>query len=129
MIQGITQNLTSSDFKITSHGVYTKTNGNPGLLLVHANWCGHCKHFTPVFSEISSELNGDSINFPCVAIESEELNKDGGKLSSSLKIEGFPTLLFFDQSGKIMGNYEGQRDKSSLLKNICKVYHHCIENN
>lgn len=122
-IEGIVANLKSNDFKITPDGIYTKTNGNPGLLLVHANWCGHCKHFVPIFQEINKQLNQDSITFPCVAIESEDLDS---KLSAALNIEGFPTLLFFDQSGKIIGNYDGQRDKSSLLKSICNVYHRCM---
>lgn len=125
-IEGIVSNLTVNNFKITQDGVYTKTNGNPGMLLVHADWCGHCKHFIPVFRQISQQLNQDSITFPCVAIESEELKADDGKLSKALNIEGFPTLLFFDQSGKIIGNYDGQRDKSSILKSICNVYHRCM---
>lgn len=129
MIDGITSNLVISDFKISTNGVvYTKSNGNPGLLLIHADWCGHCKNFIPTFQDINKKLNRKSISFPCVAIDSNELDTDGGKLSSALKIQGFPTLLFFDQNGKIMGSYEGKRDVSSLLDNICKVYHHCARN-
>lgn len=127
MIDGITKNCSIEDFKVMKDGVYTKTNGNPGLLLVHATWCGHCKNFIPTFVDINKRLNHDSITFPCIAIESEELKKDGGKLSTALGIEGFPTLLFFNKKGKIMGNYEGGRDASSLLNNICKVYHHCAQ--
>ena len=126
-IEGITANLKGSDFKITQDNtVYVKTNGNPGILLVHATWCGHCKHFVPTFKQISQKLNKNSVTYPCLAIESEYLNKDGGVLASALGIEGFPTIKFFDQYGKIIGDYNGARDESNILDNICKVYHHCI---
>ena len=37
-----------------------------------------------------------------------------------------PTIKFFDQSGKIIGEYQGDRSKGDLLKQVCKTYHHCV---
>lgn len=128
-IPQITSNLTTEHFKINGDGseVHIKNSyGNPGLLLVHASWCGHCKRFIPTFQSVCKRLNKNGNEFPCVAIEDAELGKDGGKLSEALNIGGFPTLKFFDQNGKIMGDYKGGRDEVDLLQTICKVYHHCI---
>jgi thiol-disulfide isomerase/thioredoxin len=125
-ISGITFNLTTKDFKINNGNVHVKTNGNPGLLLIHASWCGHCKNFTPTYQELCRKLNKNGDSFPCLAIENEELKKDGGSLSDALGVEGYPTLKFFDQHGKIVGDYNGNRQEAHLLDTICKVYHHCI---
>lgn len=126
-IQGITANLTTKNFTINGKEVHVKNpSGNPGLLLVHASWCGHCKRFAPTYQSLCKQLNKTGDAFPCVAIENEELSKDGGKLSDALSIGGFPTLKFFDQHGKIMGDYNGNRDETALLNTVCKVYHHCV---
>lgn len=126
-IEGLTANLTVNDLTINQADVYVQTNGNPGMLLVHASWCGHCVNFKPVYQEICKKLNDKSTRFPCLAIESAQLEgSNGSKLSSALKIDSFPTLFFFDQSGKIIGKYNGRRDKSSILDNVCKIYHYCV---
>jgi thiol-disulfide isomerase/thioredoxin len=129
-IPGITANLKTSDFQTGGSGnVYVNkkiTNGEPGILLIHASWCGHCKRFTPTYQGISQKLNKNRLAFPCVAIESEELKKDNGQLSKALSIEGYPTIKFFDQNGKIIGDYNGGRDEKEILNNICDVYHHCV---
>ena len=52
--------LKSSDFKVTKNGVYVhqKVNGgNPGMLLIFANWCGHCQRFKPTFNELKWALS------------------------------------------------------------------------
>ena len=126
-ISGITANLSVKDFKITKDNVFVKTNNNPGILLIHATWCGYCKRFIPAYKRVCQLLNARDTTFPCLAIESEELKADGGKLSNALNVEGFPTIKFFDQNGKIIGDYNGDRDPDSILKNICKVYHHCVK--
>jgi thiol-disulfide isomerase/thioredoxin len=126
-ISGITGNLTTKHFKIKGGEIYfNNISGNPGLLLIHASWCGHCKKFIPTYQTMCKKLNKNGDDFPCVAIEDEELKKDGGQLSTALGVEGYPTLKFFDQHGKILGDYKGPRDESNLLDTICKIYHHCI---
>ena len=115
--------LKSSDFNINNNGVYVNkriTNGKPGLLLIHANWCGYCKRFKSTFEEITSILGND---FPCTSIEHSDLNNE--KLRTALDFQGYPTIKFFDQHGKIIGEYKGDRSKKDLLKEICNTYHHC----
>jgi thiol-disulfide isomerase/thioredoxin len=115
--------LKSLDFKVNNNGVYVnthKTNGKAGLLLIYADWCGYCRRFKSTFTEISSILGDD---FPCTSIEDADLKDE--KLKTALDFQGFPTIKFFDQHGKIIGNYNGDRSKKHLLEEICKTYHHC----
>ena len=117
--------LTANDFISNSDGVYINTNitkKNPGMLFVFANWCGFCIKFKDTFNELQQQLGGD---FPLVSLEDVELKKNT-KLSDSLNVQGFPTIKFFDQNGKIVSDYNKNRDKATILQHICKVYHHCI---
>jgi thiol-disulfide isomerase/thioredoxin len=113
--------LKASDFTIKGSDVYVnKCDGNPGMLLIFAEWCHHCHKFASTFNEISDSIGKD---FCCASIESEELQEP---LSSALKFQGFPTIKFFDQNGKIIGDYNKERNKETVLNEICQVYHHCI---
>lgn len=117
--------LTSNDFKSNSGQVYINTNitkRNPGMILIYASWCGHCHRFMPIFNDLQQQLGSD---FPLLALEDAELNKNQ-QLSRDLNVNGYPTIKFFDQSGKIISDYNKKRDKASLLDHICKIYHHCI---
>lgn len=125
------QDLTIDNFKVINDSVFINPrimNGNPGIILVHAHWCGHCKRFMPTYQGIASQLNQAGDSFACLAIESEELKKDNGAVSKALNIEGFPTLFWVDQNGKVLGQYKGDRDPNTILTQVCDVYHHCILN-
>lgn len=127
-IEGITGNLTPKHFYMDANGdlFVRNSSGNPGILLIHATWCGHCKRFIPTYQSLCRKLNKKNGNdFPCVAIEDAELSKKP-ELVKALNFRGYPTIKFFDQYGKIIGNYEGERSEEKILDKICQVYHHCV---
>jgi thiol-disulfide isomerase/thioredoxin len=120
-------NLKSSDFQKYKNSVYINNNSiskTPGILLVWATWCGHCTRFKPIYQELARKLGND---FQTAAIEHSELQKSPS-LSSDLDVQYFPTIKFFDQHGKIIATYPDgeERDIPTILKHICKTYHHCI---
>lgn len=124
------QDLTIDNFKVINNKVFINPrimNGNPGIILIHAHWCNHCTKFKPTYQKIAAQLNQAGDSFACLAIESEELKKDNGAVSNALNIEGFPTLNWVDQNGKVLGQYKGDRDPNSILTQVCDVYHHCIQ--
>ena len=117
--------LNSGDFIVTKDKVYLDkkiTDGKPGMILIHAKWCGHCQRFMPTFNELVGQLKS---NFPLVSIEDADL-ANSESLTTALNFRGYPTIKFFDQSGAIIGDYKGQRSKTDVLAHVCKVYHHCI---
>ena len=129
-MEGIRANLTTDDFRVNNNVVLINPQimkGNPGMLLVHAHWCGHCKHFMPIYQKMAAQLNQANDSFSCLAIESEELKKDNGVVSKALNVNGFPSIYWVAQDGKVIGQYEGGRDTDSILTQVCNVYHHCIE--
>ncbi len=125
-ISNITNNLTPKNFKIIDNNVFITNNNKPGILLIHATWCGHCTKFIPIFKALNQKLNKNGVKFPCFAIEDASLKQDGGNLARALNINGFPTIKFFDQHGKIIGDYNGSRNQNDLLTTICRVYKHCV---
>lgn len=129
-ISNISYNLSINDLNTNGSNVFVNKHivkGEPGIILFWGDFCHFCHDFIPIFQQLNKKLNNQSILFPCIAIESGELNKNN-KISETLNIQGFPTIKFFDQTGKIIDDYNGSRDIDSLLNRICKVYHHCIKN-
>ena len=120
--------LKASDFQVKGKNVFInpdKINNVPGMLLIHATWCHHCVKFTSTFNEISDNIGN---GYSCASIESKELeNQDS--LVTALNFQGYPTICFFSQTGMIMNQYTGPRDKKSNLDEICKNFHHCIATN
>ena len=118
------KHLKVTDFQNGGSAVYIKktiTQNNPGMLLIYADWCGHCQRFKPIFNEIHSKIGK---SFSCVSINDVELER-GPELAKALAFRGFPTIKFFDQNGKITQDYTGDRQSSEILTHICKFYHRC----
>jgi len=114
--------LKASDFTSKGNTLFVNVGKKvPGILLIYADWCGHCHRFLPVFNELSNTLGP---NFVCAAIESEHISQ---ALHKQLNFQGYPTIKFFDQNGKIVGEYKGERNKKNILDYICTNYHHCIK--
>ena len=97
----------------------------PGLLLVRADWCGHCKKYLPTYKKLA-KMFPDNGDFLIVDIESKQLEKSN--VSSVLQnyVRYYPTLLFFDSQGNIKQKFEGDRENlSEVLKKICSMYRVC----
>lgn len=119
-------NLKSSDFVTKKNGVYVthpSAIGTPGMLLIWADFCGHCHTFIPKYKQIAKFLGEE---FKCMAIENGQF-KNNPELSDALEVQYFPTIKFFDQNGKIIGTYPSNqpREIDQVLKYVCEVYHHC----
>lgn len=120
------QTLDASSFKLTGGKLHIKGVNQPGMLLIHADWCGHCKTFKPVYRQLDKKLNSSGNAFPLLAIEDTYITK---QLATALNFRGYPTIKFIDSNGKIIGDYEGPRELESLLSKICEVYHKCVKKN
>jgi thiol-disulfide isomerase/thioredoxin len=65
------------------------------LVLVYADWCGHCQKFKPTMEQLE--------NIPERSIQTARIRDDMFPKSpiSSAKIEGYPTLMLVDKSGNV----------------------------
>lgn len=116
--------LKASNFVVEDgKAVYTGANGIPGMLLIFATWCGHCKAFTGTFNDIAENIGPD---FAMTSIESAELENQT-ELVEALKFTGYPTIAFFNQQGTVVGQHRGARDRDTILDSMCKLYHYCAK--
>lgn len=117
--------LRASDLALGKDGVYVVNNqtvNTPGMLLIWADFCGHCHRFLPEYEKLCQKLGRD---FKCAKIENEEL-KLTQTVDSALQVDSFPTIMFFDQWGRLIKTHKGARDEATLMNEICNVFHHCI---
>ena len=76
------------------------------LIYFYMNGCGHCKTFSPVWDEFTSNYNGD------LKLNKYETN-EAGSMIEKYKIQGFPTVLLIDEKGN-KKEFEGDRTIQGL---------------
>ena len=104
-----------SFMNVTSLG---QMNGLKGLLknntvilvLVYADWCGHCQRFKPDWKSLGKM---PSRNVPMVSIRDDVFPKS--PLQSMMSVDGYPTVAVVNTAQNIAVNVQN-RDKNSLSK-------------
>jgi thioredoxin 1 len=84
------------------------------FLDIYATWCGPCKNLkanTFSNSEVGSFYNKNFIN---VALDGE--HGDGKILMQKYGLKSFPSLLFFDENGKIIGQSVGYHNSNQFIE-------------
>lgn len=87
--------------------VQVKSQTGKQLVLFYAPWCPHCKDMLPDWDRFT-EANRSNVAVKKVNSELEP------ELIKEYDIQGFPTILLLDGSGKTIAKYEGERDSKSL---------------
>lgn len=105
--------LTKSDFieadsvsKFTVKGF----EGKRGLVVMYAEWCGHCKNMVTDYKSIASKAKVNSKRY-CAAVNCVQEKE----LAENLGVKGFPTIKIVDEKGN-MSDYNGGRSKKELEK-------------
>jgi thiol-disulfide isomerase/thioredoxin len=80
------------------------------LVLVYADWCGHCRSFKPDWKSLEAMPDR---NVPMVAINDEMFPKS--PLKSMMKIDGYPTVTVVNTAQNIAVAVPN-REKSALSK-------------
>jgi thiol-disulfide isomerase/thioredoxin len=113
------KDLKSNDIASRQGNFYLK-NIPPvgGMVIIKTDWCSHCQRALPEFEEVSKLTGGI---FPIYKLDGDK-NKE---LVNSMGVSGFPTIKFINPDGQISDNYQGTRDKKSILDGICKRSKKC----
>lgn len=80
----------SDDFEL-SGGSSPPDKSKPAIVVLKANWCGHCKAFLPIWDKfVKQHERGSPISF--VTWDSKEDKDDIEKVQN---MEGYPTIRFY----------------------------------
>lgn len=119
--EGITE-LTDSDIKITpglfSSACIDKAKGTGGMLIIKADWCGHCKRALPELLRVSHKMGK---SFPIFKLDADS----NPKSVSDLGIKGYPTIFYINVDGNIGNKYTKDRSYDALVGDICDVTKNC----
>lgn len=84
------------------------------ISIFHADWCGHCKRFLPVFDEASKyksiNIKWKFLKIPCTKYPS---------ICNSFSIDGYPTIKTFKNSNEI--KVSPPRELETFLEFLLKV--------
>lgn len=94
---------------------FIKNNKGKSVVMFGASFCGHCTKMKPAFAKASDKLK----DVECVYVQST--NKEQRDALKKYKIEGFPSVLFF-QNGKKIGEYSGSRSTTDIVKKAKKAF-------
>uniref|UniRef100_A0A6C0I2Y8 Thioredoxin domain-containing protein n=1 Tax=viral metagenome TaxID=1070528 RepID=A0A6C0I2Y8_9ZZZZ len=86
------------------------------IVLIHADWCGHCKALMPHFKKAKEELRKSDPDIKVISITDKEVTP--AKLKSihkDLDVKGYPTLVkivnnILSQFGPNDGNRNSKQD-------------------
>ena len=82
----------------------------PCVIVIHAEWCGHCKDFMPVYkNEIVPSNNFDEKLKDLLTLSSVEEKKYSNSKDLFGEIDGYPTIRYitFDENGKPLKDNNG----------------------
>lgn len=87
----------------------------PVIIKVYASWCGPCQQMTPIFDELSKELQGK--------YKFAQLNVDDARdLSIKYGVTSIPTFIFIKNNevvGKELG-YMGKEELKAIIEEHLK---------
>lgn len=113
--ENIHMDLASFDEGSATNVDHTK----PVILLIHAEWCGHCRNLMPQWNEMSEKLR-DQITIKKIESsdldrELNELDKDGIIDTNDMKqnVIGYPTIGSINN--KTFTPYQGGRSTDELV--------------
>lgn len=90
-------------------------SGKPALVEFFAPWCGHCKTLAPIYEELAGSFASSTDKITIAKVDADEHKSLGTKYG----IKGFPTIKYFDGSGKSEPeDYKKGRDIDSLTEFI-----------
>ena len=87
-------------------------NGKDQLIIVKANWCGHCKRAMPDFERLVSASPITKADGSAVTVRMLDSDEDAGEVQN-LNVKGFPTILYQSGDGSV-SNYNGERTYNAI---------------
>ena len=89
------------------------------MIMVYADWCGHCHHMMPHFKEAAKSPNR---SVQAVMLNETMLNKANSSINSinqsakPIKVDGYPSILLVDQLGNKITEVDAVKSTETMTK-------------
>ena len=95
-----------------------------GFVSVYTDWCGYCKKLereTLRAQKVVAELDKHFVSMKLNAESEESITWKGKKMSkrelaASWGVEGYPTMLFLNSKGEIIGSFPSYAEADLMIK-------------
>ena len=94
--------LSAADFN-DNRVMHSKTKGIPGIMMVYADWCPHCSNSDTqdAWKKLGTMVSSSSGWVG--ALNGADRENGNDKIMSNLGVKGFPSILFVQKNGNIVG--------------------------
>ena len=93
--------------------IRAKAENKPLLLWCYATWCPHCKYMKEKVFNSRSVADFYNKTFICVSQDMEK--DDGPELNKELKINSYPTFIFYMPDGTFVYRIEGEYNPDTFV--------------
>ena len=95
------------------------TKGPLTIMLVYADWCGHCHHFMPHFDKAAKNSNRSiqavKVNDTMMSAVNEAI-KGKNHNAKSINVEGYPSVMLVGQDGNEISQIEPVKNTEVMTK-------------
>ena len=92
--------------------------GKITIILIYADWCGHCHHIMPHFDAASKtpgrNIQSVKVNETMLDRVNQSVNQGINHNAKPFKVEGYPSILLVDQNGNKVSDVNPVKDTKIL---------------
>ena len=107
--------LEAGDFDDGGNLRGAEIGGRPIMMMIYAEWCGHCKTTRPEFQKAADNMK--DVFFCVVHSDSKRPSVEAlmRKMDTIYPVKGYPTILMITRGGSKMP-YEGERKAEAFQR-------------
>lgn len=99
--------------------------GKITIILVYADWCGHCHHIMPHFDAASNTpgrtIQSVKVNDTMLDKVNQSINQEINHNAKPYKVEGYPSIILVDQNGNKVSDVNPVKDTKVLSEVMRKM--------